>query len=108
MPTCPDDFGQNRCSHVSDRFVIRSDPIHMGDTIFYQVLGLAALAILPLYLRAKHRRQVSDRIDKLVRDLPEFLRNPKPYDSTADVGNRDLPINIHPWGGRRVRPRSED
>ncbi len=78
----------------------------MGDTIplLHQALGLAALAVLLLYLRAKRRRQAADRLDRMERDLPEFLRNPKPFDGSVDVGNTDLSLDIHPWGGRPRRP----
>jgi hypothetical protein len=78
----------------------------MGDTIplLHQGLGLAALAALLLYLRAKRRRQVRDRLDRMERDLPEFLRNPKPHSGRLDVSDADLSLDIHPWGGSPRRP----
>jgi hypothetical protein len=72
--------------------------------LLHQALGLAVLAALLLYLRAKRRRQVADRLDRMERDLPEFLRNPKPVDGSDGVGNTDLSLDIHPWGGRPRRP----
>ena len=78
----------------------------MGDTIplLHQALGLAVLAALLLYLSAKRRRKAAKRLDRMVRELPEFLRNPKPVDGSADAGNTDLSLDIHPWGGRPRRP----
>jgi hypothetical protein len=78
----------------------------MGDTtpLLHQALGLAVLAALLLYLSAKRRRKAAKRLDRMVRELPEFLHNPKPFDGSADAGNTDPSLDIHPWGGRPRRP----
>lgn len=77
----------------------------MADVIpfLYETLGLATLVALLLYLRAKRRRQVADRLDRMIRDLPEFLRNPKPSDGRLAGPDVDLSLDIHPWGGRPRR-----
>lgn len=82
----------------------------MSDAIpfLHQALWLVALAVLLLYIRAKRRRQVADRLDRMERDLPEFLRNPKPRDGRLDGPIVDLSLDIHPWGGRPRRLRTLD
>lgn len=82
----------------------------MSDAVpfLHQALWLAALVALLLHLRAKHRRQASDRLDRLAQDLPEFLRNPKLDDGNLNGGCVDLSLDIHPWGGRPRRLRTLD
>lgn len=84
--------------------------MNMGDTIplIHQALGLAVLTVLLLYVRAKRRWQVRDRLDRMERDLPEFLRNPKPRDGRLDVTDTDLSLDIHPWVGRPRRLPTRD
>ena len=95
---------------IMNRFVIRRGQTYMSETISFlaPALGLTVLAALLLYLRAKRRRQAADRLDRMERDLPEFLRNPKPSNGNLNVPDVDLSLDIHPWGDRPRRPRTLD
>lgn len=105
-----DGFMQNGRLDIGDRFVTRSKHVHMSDTIplLHQILGLAALAVLALYLFLRRRRKIRERLDYLALNVPEFLRNPKLGEDSPGCRDVDLSLDIHPWGGRPRRPPPKD
>ena len=77
----------------------------MGDTIpfLHQALGLTAVAVLAVYLFLRRRRRIRERINYMVLNAPEFLRNPKLCEDSSGCRDVDLSLDIHPWGGRPRR-----
>ncbi|PZU55894.1 MAG: hypothetical protein DI561_00710 [Thauera sp.] len=82
----------------------------MGDTIpfLHQALGLVALAVVAVYLFLRRRRRIRERLDYLVLNVPEFLRNPKLGEDSTGCRDVDLSLDIHPWGGRPRRFQPKD
>lgn len=88
----------------------RGHQTSMGDTIpfLHQALGLVALAVVAVYLFLRRRRRIRERLDYLVLNVPEFLRNPKLGEDSTGCRDVDLSLDIHPWGGRPRRFQPKD
>lgn len=82
----------------------------MGNNIplLHQALGLAALAVLALYLFLKRRRKIREQLEYMALNVPEFLRNPKLGEDSSGYRDVDLSLDVHPWGGRPRRPPLKD